>query len=414
VTVQRKKTPISNELHIRVPYAVSLALDAATTIDEAAPAIVRSMADSNCWAATELWIADTPTSSRLRLVGRWDRQAGAFSRSIDKSQETRPIQIAMELEPDGRLGSGTEASVRDSAVFPMKKGERVYGVQYYFGPAATVQEAELRLLADQIGIAIRQFMDRKDIEAKLKAAQRDNSEAVKLAEAARGLGDIAHDIGNMLMPVMSGAKLLEEELDGRHREPSQSLSDRHFTKELLDMIQRGCGGIRDRVREFVRAVKDSPAPAQFGPCRLAQIVANVYALLRLPAEQRGITLRTNNLDQLPSIQGDERQLFSMLYNLVHNAIPEVGPNGSITISGRLQEYGKRIMLSVIDTGKGMSPEVKARLFTPQTVSRKPGGTGLGTKIVKDVVDAHGGQLTVESEVGAGTSFYISLPVLHTG
>jgi signal transduction histidine kinase len=104
----------------------------------------------------------------------------------------------------------------------------------------------------------------------------------------------------------------------------------------------------------------------------------------------------------------------MLYNLVHNAIPEVGPNGSITISGRLQEYGKRIMLSVIDTGKGMSPEVKARLFTPQTVSRKPGGTGLGTKIVKDVVDAHGGQLTVESEVGAGTSFYISLPVLQTG
>jgi signal transduction histidine kinase len=88
----------------------------------------------------------------------------------------------------------------------------------------------------------------------------------------------------------------------------------------------------------------------------------------------------------------------------------VRPNGSITIKGCLQEDGKKILVSVIDTGKGMPPEVKDSLFTPQTVSRKPEGTGLGTKIVKDVVTAHGGQISVESKVGAGTSFHILLPV----
>jgi signal transduction histidine kinase len=121
-----------------------------------------------------------------------------------------------------------------------------------------------------------------------------------------------------------------------------------------------------------------------------------------------------SLNTLPVIQGGEGQLFSLIYNLVHNAIPEVGANGSITIKGSLQEGGQRILVSVIDTGEGMSPEVKASLFTPQAVSRKAGGIGLGTKSVKDVVDAHGGQVSVECERGAGTAFHILLPVTQPG
>jgi signal transduction histidine kinase len=67
------------------------------------------------------------------------------------------------------------------------------------------------------------------------------------------------------------------------------------------------------------------------------------------------------------------------------------------------------MISVIDTGGGMTPDVRDRLFTKRAVSTKPGGTGLGTKIVKDAVDAHGGTVWVESELGAGTKIHIRLP-----
>ena len=80
MTFQRDKTQAWCESQIRAQHAVSLALDATPTIDDAAPAIVQSMAESNHWRVTELWIADTPSSSALRLVGRWDREAGAFSR----------------------------------------------------------------------------------------------------------------------------------------------------------------------------------------------------------------------------------------------------------------------------------------------------------------------------------------------
>ena len=107
---------------------------------------------------------------------------------------------------------------------------------------------------------------------------------------------------------------------------------------------------------------------------------------------------------------DENRLFNALYNLVNNAIPEVPRGGSVTVRGRTDSDAKSVTLSIADTGRGMLPEVLESLFTYQATSRKHGGTGLGTKIVKDVVDAHGGFLSVESKPGAGTTFYLTLPV----
>jgi len=72
------------------------------------------------------------------------------------------------------------------------------------------------------------------------------------------------------------------------------------------------------------------------------------------------------------------------------------------------------VLTVADTGRGMPPEVRDSLFTSGTISRKPGGTGLGTGIVKDVVDVHGGQIAVESKEGGGTTFVIRLPMHPPG
>jgi signal transduction histidine kinase len=98
-----------------------------------------------------------------------------------------------------------------------------------------------------------------------------------------------------------------------------------------------------------------------------------------------------------------------LYNLVNNAIPEIPPGGSITITGALSPSGNEIILSIEDTGRGMAPDVLSSLFTYHVMSRKPGGTGLGTKIVKDAVDAHGGSIRVQSTEGKGTTFTICLP-----
>ena len=128
------------------------------------------------------------------------------------------------------------------------------------------------------------------------------------------------------------------------------------------------------------------------------------------AEENTISLRCEGLEGLPAIWADEQRLYNALYNLINNAISEVPRGGSITIRGRIAPESDHIIISVIDTGRGMPPEIRKSLFTDRAISRKPGGTGLGTKIIKDVVNAHGGQISVDSEEGVGTTFSIRLPV----
>ena len=82
----------------------------------------------------------------------------------------------------------------------------------------------------------------------------------------------------------------------------------------------------------------------------------------------------------------------------------------MTVRGQVEAGAERLLISVVDTGRGMPPEVRDSLFTSQAISRKAGGTGLGTKIVKDVVSAHKGSIAVESELGLGTTIHIRLPL----
>jgi signal transduction histidine kinase len=176
------------------------------------------------------------------------------------------------------------------------------------------------------------------------------------------------------------------------------------------MVVNNARRIQGRVREIADAVKGVTSPPHFASCRIAQIVEAVYETLRTYAAEKGITLKADGLDILPVIVADDHRLFNALYNLINNAIPEVPNGGSISIVGKEEKPGVEVLVAVSDTGRGMPPEVRDRLFTSSSFSTKKGGTGLGTKIVKDVIDAHGGRILVESQVGVGTTFYVHLPI----
>ena len=234
-------------------------------------------------------------------------------------------------------------------------------------------------------------------------------------EVERLLGEISHDMKNLLTPVVFGTDLLGTEIDDLFKrlpvmeaiktEQSQQLCD-----EVLDMLRSTTRRIQDRMKEIADYVKIHNAPPHFTPCRIAEVAANVMKTLHILADAKGVTIRSEGLDALPVITADEGRLYNALYNLVNNAIPEVPAGGSITIRGRTDPDAGRILLSIEDTGRGMSPEVRDSLFTSGAISRKPGGTGLGTKIVKDVIESLHGQITVESQQGVGTTFRISLPL----
>jgi len=236
----------------------------------------------------------------------------------------------------------------------------------------------------------------------------------KLAEVSRRIADIGHDVKNMLTPIQMGMTLLEDELDEHFQHLPREVGDKTRTtqdlyKDIIAMTRRGSGRIQERVKEIADAVKGISSQPQFAACHLEKIVEGVVDALRLYASERGVVLHTQGLESLPIVQADEQRLFNAFYNLVNNAIPETPSGGSVTITGDLSENGKEVLLSFADTGRGMPPEVLQNLFTYGVVSRKSGGTGLGTKIVKDVVDVHGGTITVESAEGQGTTFTICLP-----
>jgi len=286
--------------------------------------------------------------------------------------------------------------------YPLVFRDELLGVVAMFSRRIISEEEfdRLALFANQAAIAI-------------KNAQL--FESAKLAEVAALLGDIGHDIKNMLMPILSGADLLREDLNEYFgglslKETDRSKPTQEFSLEILAMIRTGARRIQDRVREIADAVKGARSPLQLGPCQLAPVVASVFEALRVLANEKGVNLRTEGLDDLPTIQADETRLFNAFYNLINNAIPEVPVGGSVTVRGQIASDRKAVVLSITDTGRGMPPAMRDSLFTDRVVSRKAGGTGLGTKIVKDVVDAHDGSISVESEEGKGTTFRLQLPL----
>jgi signal transduction histidine kinase len=244
-------------------------------------------------------------------------------------------------------------------------------------------------------------------------------ETAKLAEVARLLGDIGHDIKNLLTPVIAGAEFLQTELNKLFgslvtmgisgTQASQDLCNR-----VIGLLQDAARRIQDRVKEIGDCVKGLSTPPEFAPCRIAGVVDDVMKTLHVLADEKNILLRTDGLDVLPPFSADERRLFNAFYNLVHNAISVVPGGGSITVRGSVDEAHGVIRLAVVDTGKGMPAEIRDSLFTAHAKSNKVGGTGLGTKIVKDVVDAHGGQISVESKEDIGTTIHIRLPLQQAG
>jgi signal transduction histidine kinase len=227
-------------------------------------------------------------------------------------------------------------------------------------------------------------------------------EEAKLAEVVRLMGNICHDIKNFLQPIVSGVWMIRDEID--------SLKDEHSRAtcvKYLAMIERTSERIDGRTKEIVDCIKGVSAPLRLAPCRIIEVVNEVFAILSVLAAEKQLSLATKDLDHLPAIQADEKRLYHAFYNLVNNAIPEVRPGGAITISGRVDAGG--LLVSVADTGKGMTPDVRESLFTRAVMSTKRGGSGIGMKIIKDAVDAHHGRISVESEVGTGSAFHIWLP-----
>ena len=221
---------------------------------------------------------------------------------------------------------------------------------------------------------------------------------------------IAHEIKNPLTPIQLSSQRLSRFLDRRDSADASAPSDPELTRlvqECSRLIEREVSTLAALVNEFSQFVR-------FPTAKLASTNANTIvqeAVEVFAGRLDGINLKTSLAENLPQVRADSGLLRSVVVNLIDNAA-EALENASvreIVVSTSVPGDGETVEICVQDTGNGISPEDKDRLFLPH-FSTKDRGTGLGLAIASRIIAEHGGTIYVEDNFPAGSRFLIELPV----
>jgi len=223
-----------------------------------------------------------------------------------------------------------------------------------------------------------------------------NAHDADLAELA---GGFIHDVKNHLSTLNLSLQLLSEDLADPQSPRERRALDR------VERLHAECQRLVDLSNDFLRFARVKDLELQ--QTDLSVLIDELIDFFEPIARTHDISIKSYIPADLPTVEVDRGLLKQALLNLLLNAEQAMPGGGELTLQAHSD--GNAIILSLIDTGKGMPREVLAKAFKP-FFSTRPGGTGLGLPTTRKIIEAHNGQITVESEVGKGTRFTIRLPL----
>jgi two-component system NtrC family sensor kinase len=227
-------------------------------------------------------------------------------------------------------------------------------------------------------------------------AERTILKSEKLASIGRMASGIAHEINNPLTGVLTYSSLLLEDMKGTPYEED--------LKVIRDETLR-CRGIVRGILDFARDTKSERAPAD-----LNEIIGDALRILEKHVTFHNIEIVRDLDPSLPPVNVDAGEIRSVINNLAVNAADAMPQGGRLTIRSFVEPGTGMIVVSVADTGVGISEENLAKIFEPFFTTKDRGqGTGLGLAMTYGAIQRHGGLIDVQSKVGAGTEFIIKLP-----
>ena len=248
---------------------------------------------------------------------------------------------------------------------------------------------------DEIGQLARAF---NTMASDLKRAQDDLVTAAKFAFVGQVAAGVAHEVRTPLGILRSSAQIL-----GRSLPP-----ERADSAELVEMIV----GEVDRLDRVVAGLLEIARPREplIEPTPLGPVVTRALDFVDAQAREKGITIRrVLSADPRPA-RCDPVQMYQVALNLIVNALQILPAGGEITVR-TLPPHDGRVSFEVSDNGPGIAPELRERIFAPFFTMRE-GGTGLGLALVQRIVQAHQGTVSVDSELGRGTTFRVELPAVQ--
>lgn len=302
--------------------------------------------------------------------------------------ESQAIQGKPIKDMFGDLGLVASETLQKSRGFAFHKTE----VCKKTGDEISI-EVSTSLLKDEIGnttgvvMLFTDLTERKEMEQQIRRAD-------KLATLGQLAAGIAHEIRNPLAGISGAVQIL--------RDDAESDSRREIHSEIIERINT----LDSAIANFLRLAR--PAPLQLSPTDMNAIVQSVLFLVSKQAEQQGISIVEEYDDSLPIIMADSEQIQQVILNIALNslqAIEEVG--GRIMFTTSQVSGPGRIVVEISDTGIGIPADRLKQIFDPYFTT-KGEGTGLGLSIAQRIVEEHGGNISVESEVGKGTVFRVEL------
>lgn len=232
----------------------------------------------------------------------------------------------------------------------------------------------------------------------MPADRSDSVSSHQYAELAELAGGFIHEIKNHLSTLGLNLQLLSEDFTNPETQRERRALNR------IQRLESECTRLVDISNDFLRFARLKELDRR--KVRLAEVVDELLDFFDPTAKQSKVTVKNYVPTDLPIVTLDVEQFKQALLNLLLNAEQAMPEGGEITLIGAAES--KSVRLEVIDTGGGLAPEVVAKIFKP-FFTTKPGGNGLGLPITRKIIEAHGGRLEAESELGHGTKFTMWLP-----
>ncbi|MGA2214792.1 MAG: ATP-binding protein [Bryobacteraceae bacterium] len=248
---------------------------------------------------------------------------------------------------------------------------------------------QAQLAAEQLAEANRNL---REAEATVRRTER----LAALGQLSAGL---AHEIRNPLSTIKGSAEMLLKNVD----------ADSAVSRELAGFISSEVDRTNALVTRFLDFAR--PLALRLERTEVTEVIDEAVAEVEKHTPPLDVSIYKSYSPEIPPFFFDRQLVERVLYNLLLNAAQASPPQGSVTIKTR--QLGDTVEISVIDRGSGIAPKDRESIFNP-FFTTKSSGVGLGLAIVSKIVDEHGGQITVESDVGQGSVFRVFLPMGKNG
>jgi signal transduction histidine kinase len=268
------------------------------------------------------------------------------------------------------------------------------------GPFLREERNLIDAVAREVGIIIKR-REAEDDQLKLREQLIRSEKMAALGQLSAG---IAHEIRTPLTSIKIFIQSLEKEIELDENQ-----------KEDFRIIKKEIDRINENVIRFLNFAR--PEEPSFQRVSIHELIKDTLNLLAPKMRANSVDLEISFPEVSPPVEGDPKQLGQVFLNLFLNALEAMPRGGVLTLRSTLktipESHEEILQISVEDTGCGIPEKDRPYLFDP-FFTTKDAGTGLGLSIVYSIVQKHNGQIEVESQMGKGASFIVSLPVQREG